>query len=240
VHYMGGKVRIARHIENTILEHRGGRQNYLEPFLGGASVLARMAGHFDAVTASDVVPDLPLFWSEVQSGWVPPTRFTPEQWRELKTAEPSALRAFAGFGLSFGGKWFSSYVRDDDRTIQAATTSRSSVRKAAGFPDAQLLVRDYREWHPGPGTVVYCDPPYAGVTGYPAAEAATGHPWDPDEFWQVATQWSIAGAQVFVSERPDAPLVAGWVPVWSGTKRVTMAADANDTIAGEVVYLYRP
>lgn len=35
--YVGGKSRIAKHIEKVILDHKGERTRYIEPFMGGGN-----------------------------------------------------------------------------------------------------------------------------------------------------------------------------------------------------------
>ena len=40
-----------------------------------------------------------------------------------------------------------------------------------------LLCCDYKQWSGLKGATIYCDPPYAGVTGY------SGRPFDTDDFF---------------------------------------------------------
>lgn len=60
-----------------------------------------------------------------------------------------------------------------------------------------MIHRDYRDCTPDidANTVVYCDPPYAGTTGYKGTD-----PFDHVEFWNTCRVWADAGAAVFVSE----------------------------------------
>ena len=39
-----------------------------------------------------------------------PFQLMEEEYKNLKTSEPSALRGFVGYFLSFGGKWFGGYA----------------------------------------------------------------------------------------------------------------------------------
>lgn len=229
--YLGGKSRIAKPISEIILAAQGERTVYAEPFLGAGSVALRVASCFERVVLADVVPDLVLLWRAVIDGWVPPTELSEETYRELRHAEPSALRAFAGFPCSFGGKWFGGYARDpkSDRNY-AASASRSMVKRGQALAGAYVLEADYRELWPeiGPETVVYCDPPYAGTTTYGAAGS-----FDSDRFWQVARDWSAAGALVYVSEY-DAP--DDWIPVWEGNPRTSIAGKGQVARVTERLY----
>jgi DNA adenine methylase len=63
----------------------------------------------------------------------------------------------------------------------------------------------FQSKHPGcfaPGTVLYCDPPYCGTTGYKALE-----PFNSEAFWFWAREHARRGVHVYVSEY-QAP--AGW------------------------------
>jgi len=58
------------------------------------------------------------------------------------------------------------------------------------------------------GTVIYCDPPYGGTTGY-----KTGR-FDAAKAWELYRAWSERGAHVYVSEYsgPESFLVDTWSP----------------------------
>ena len=104
VRYLGGKTRLAKHIANAILTDTPNRKTYLEPMIGGGSVFAAMAPHFDFAVGADIHPDLILMYQALAQGWLPPTYVTEEEYQTLKhDPEPSALRGFVGFGCSFGG-----------------------------------------------------------------------------------------------------------------------------------------
>lgn len=233
--YMGGKGRAAKGVIETIMRHRGGRPHYLEPFLGGAFVFPFVAPHFEKAVASDIMPDLILFWQAVQEGWLPPEWIARDEYESLRHAEPSALRAFAGFGCSFGGKWFGGYgVQRVDARHPVDHVSygslKSTKRKAPGLRGARIVQCDYRQWRPGPEAVVYCDPPYAGTTAYAGVGA-----WDAGEFWSLAERWAKRGAAVLVSEY-EAP--AGWSPVWEAVKRSCLSANSNTGHVTEKVFMW--
>lgn len=214
--YIGGKSRIAAPLADVIKEHGKGRKIYLEPFLGGASIAAKVVPHFPAAFLADTVPDVALMWSAAADGWTPPDCLTEAEYQDHKAdTTPSALRGFAGFGCSFGGKWFGGYARSSGRSIPAESSRRIAAYGAA-LHGAHITRADYRDFTGwirayGQDVVIYCDPPYAGTTGYAAAGA-----WDAGAFWATAREWVDAGAIVPVSEyaAPD-----GWEPVWERPHR---------------------
>ena len=212
--YMGGKSRLAKRITEAILADTSVRENYLEPFLGGGSVFSEISRHFKTSTASDGQEDLALMWRGLIFGtFTPPMELTEEEWRELRDAEPSALRGFAGYGCSFGGRFFEGYARNKTGTNYAAQTARSLARDLEKIPRdrvQQVWHADYRDFTPGVGTVVYCDPPYANTKHY-ASKRSQLESFDSGEFWKTMDDWADAGAHVYVSEF-TAP--EHWEPVW--------------------------
>ena len=218
---MGGKSKLARSIAQTILNTEQIRESYVEPFVGGGSVFAQVAPHFQHSQALDLSPDLILMWQAVQEGWVPPTEVSEEQYAELKASPPSALRGFVGYGGSFGGKWFGGYARGGLQASGAprnhqAESSRAVMKVAASIADSSVTFTyaDYRSATITPGTVVYCDPPYAGTQQYHAVE-----PFDSEEFWATMMEWYHLGAYIFVSEYA-AP--EGWTCIWEQRHRQSL------------------
>lgn len=189
--YQGGKSDIAKQIAAIINQHES--QNYYEPFVGGASVLAEVKKQNR--TASDISEDLIMMWKAVQDGWTPPGTITEDQYNSLKNAQPSALRGFAGYGSSWGAKWFDGYARDPKGNTNYAAQSRDSIlKKKPNIMDVLFLNTDYKNLDIRPGSVVYCDPPYAGTEGYDKAGS-----FNHNEFWDWVRKTS-GHSKVFVSE----------------------------------------
>lgn len=214
--YQGGKARPAKQIAQVLsLALAAGNGRFIEPFVGGANVAAAVAPFAKTMILSDANEDMVLFWKALADGWVPPTEMSKEEYDALVTAKPSALRAFAGAGMSYAGKWFGGYAKpfnDDrrDKYTRAGMASRSALKctaEMARCKSVKFAHRDYRDAPVKSGDVVYCDPPYAATTGYDAVNR-----FDSALFWSQCAKWEAAGAFVFVSEF-TAP--AGWVRVWS-------------------------
>lgn len=218
--YQGGKSRVSKDIAQVILNSTTNRERYLEPFIGGGAMAEKMGHHFNECHYSDLHQDLVMMWNAVvNEGWEPPSELTEEEYYSLKDAEPSPLRAFAGFACSFGGKFFGGYARSK-KTHYPSTGRRSVLRGRAmsGAESTKYTHASYEALEVRPGDVVYCDPPYESTTGY-----KTGA-FDSPRFWAVAQAWAEAGATVFVSEY-QAP--EGWEEVWS--KPVTISLVGGTT-----------
>jgi DNA adenine methylase len=226
VRYVGGKGRIARAIVEQIQQHSPDATIAVEPFMGGASVTAELARAFPVVLAADAHPDIAALWSATTYGWTPPATVTEEEYAELRSAAPSPLRGLAGFGGSFGGKWWGGYARggvmaDQTPRDHQAESARAVVRIGEQLRAGAVWVgcRDYRNTPIIPGSVIYCDPPYASTQGY-----STGA-FDSIDFWAWAEIASDV-ADVYVSEY-RAP--SWWRCIWSTEKRqsVTMPAQGR-------------
>jgi DNA adenine methylase len=198
--YVGGKIRQARMITSEINRLRNDRSRYVEPFVGGASVLAQVASSFDDVEASDIVLDLALFWTAVRDGWIPPSTLTRDEYEMLRHAEPSALRCWAGFAASYNGKWWGGYGPTASGRDYLAESVRATIKKSRGIGTVRFYCRHYADTYVDANTVVYADPPYAGTLEYGAAAA-----FDHDAFWETMEKWTLAGALVLVSEYASPP-----------------------------------
>lgn len=202
--YLGGKSKVGKHIATAILAHTDRRGDYYEPFLGGGATFARIAPLFERAHAGDIHEDLILMWEAARAGWVPPV-IDEADYRRLRDEPPSALRGFAGFGCSFGGKWWGGFARGGGR-CHPAESSRNVVKTAEAMRGTVLRRSSYEEWNPDRGSVVYADPPYRGATEY-------AFDFDHERFWSTMHEWSDRGVVVFVSEYSAPP---EWRPIWSG------------------------
>ena len=206
--YLGGKSKIAKRVAEAILASTEKRGRLIEPFVGGGAITAVLAPSFERVDAFDINNDLILMWQALKTGWKPPSEISEDQYKELKIAEPSALRAFAGFGgASWGGKWFGGYARGDGRNY-ADESARSLLRDIRQMQNCTFECLDYLKIKPVAGDVVYADPPYAGTTEYRDTFNST-------QFWETMGGWAADGVDVFVSEYA-AP--QGWKTIWEITR----------------------
>lgn len=238
--YMGGKAIIARHIIAAILEDTDKRDRWWEPFVGGANVITLAAPHFSKCVGSDIHPDLIMLWQHLANGGDVPDLISPEEYRALRSADPSWMRGFAGFGASFGGKWFGGYgVRTDAFSKDGPEVCRSSARSAR--KQAGILVKHqvsfvhggYQDFQPAPGAVIYCDPPYANTTKYSKTER-----FDSVAFLNTAIEWA-ADHDVYVSEYSIPPEVPHRL-IWEKERAMYLDGSGNSKRAVERLYRILP
>lgn len=200
--YMGGKSRIAKYIAAEINKVRKPGQLVWDAFCGGLSVSVALSKH-GPVLSTDANAALINLYKAVQNGWEPPTEVSKETWMAAKSLpDTDPMKAFCGFGCSFGGVWFAGYVSNHGSRVRKATgklehqwyhraASTGLIRDCNGqyenidFSSSQPRVSDF---------IIYCDPPYAGTSGY-----AGGPDFDSDAFIAKIREWSKY-VDVFVSE----------------------------------------
>lgn len=234
--YMGGKSLIAKRVVSAILADTNARAEWWEPFVGGANVIDVAAPHFTRSVGTDVHPDLILLWQHVAAGGEIPEFISRERYQELRHASPSWERGLAGFAASFGGKWFGGYgaQKIDPRhpTDHVYYGSRKTIMRQAASLIANNVIfacGSYADFSPPPGTVIYCDPPYAGTTAY----ASTGG-FDYRNFYSTLIKWS-GDCHVYLSEYavPDDIKVT---VIWEREKRNTLGRDDNLRLATERLF----
>lgn len=226
---------IARRVVEAILRDTDARDVWYEPFVGGGNVMEHAAPHFARCAGTDVHPDLIMMWRHVTAGGQVPEFITREEYAALRHAEPSWLRGYAGFGASFGGKWFGGYgVSPRDGEVCRASF-RSVTRQGRVFAThgVRFSCGPFGRFVPPPGAVVYCDPPYAGTTAYDS----TGS-FDYRTFYETLIKWAETRL-VYVSEYG----IPGDVPsevIWEREKRNVLEKGDNRRVVVERLFRILP
>jgi DNA adenine methylase len=215
--YLGGKHRLAKHLVRAIRE-QGVSGPFWDPFCGGLSMSVALTREFGGGLVSDLCKPLISLYTAVRSGWSPPTTITPQEYkaaRELPDTDP--LKAFAGFGVSFGGKWFGGLAKPDGKNDYCRAAKNALIRDCA---IVDPFVCDFLSSEPVPGLgFLYLDPPYAGTTGYAGVSD-----FDTSLFRRRAAQWAEM-CPVFISEY-ECPIGRC---IWSGP------GPSTGTLAGACV-----
>lgn len=214
--YLGGKFRIRKQIGEYINALAGDRE-YIEPFVGAGNVLSTVRSRKRTALDANEAPI--TMYNALKRGWTPPLAVSEEEYRAYNGSRDAKdpMTAFVGFGCSFGGKWFGGYARSDQGQDYAGGSRASLLRKFATMGGVCFKHADYRTLTPN-GAIIYCDPPYAGATGY----GAVGE-FDSAEFWGVMRKWSTNNI-VLVSEITAPP---DFVAVAKFEARRTMRTSTN-------------
>ncbi len=222
--YMGGKARVAKYIMQAILADTTRRDYWWEPFVGGGNMLEYAVPHFSMSVGTDAHEDLIHLWKHVSSGGALPDEISRDEYRKLRDSNPSWLRGAAGFGASFGGKWFGGYgtqrIAGNHREDNVWPQSRRSlIRQGDLFRKHSVKFEcgGYDQFSPPPGCVIYCDPPYTGTTKY-----ADSGSFDHEKFINQARIWALT-CDVYLSEYESEEEL-----VWEKERRVLLKSGEND------------
>lgn len=141
--YLGGKFKIAKRLTDY-LKTRLGSRVFVEPFCGGLNITCRMTG---AIRASDSSKSLITLYKALQGGWEPPEHLDEFQYKLLKDRldENDPLTAFAGYGCSFGGKFFRGYARGSAGRNYASGTRKSLLKNRDRCSNVIFECLDYKD-----------------------------------------------------------------------------------------------
>ena len=139
--YNGGKAAVAKDIAKIISECAYG-ETYWEPFVGAGNVICRPELAHLTRFGSDADTHIIQLLNAVKAGWLPPTEVSEVDYVKAKLEGPSALRAFVGYGCSFGGKFFGGYARSGGRNY-AANAANSLNKQRNALQDLELVCADY-------------------------------------------------------------------------------------------------
>lgn len=235
---MGSKARIKKDILPVILQHRKNhKQWYVEPFTGGMNVICDVPGNR---IANDINPYLISMFKACLDGWKP-CYITEEQYKHIRDNKDNyrpELVGWAGFCCSFGSKFFGGYVggvrlikrgdgsfgKRDDQKNSYINLSRQ-LDKLRGVV---ILNNDYKELFIPPKSIIYCDPPYKGTTGYKVD-------FNHVEFWEWVRVKTLEGHHVYTSEY-DAP--PDFKCIWE--KELISSLRFDGTKSTEKLFVYNP
>jgi len=235
--YLGGKHGIGKLIAEFMIKNCPPENvsGYLEPFCGSLGVFKNMTDKgYKKYIASDFQPDLIELWKKLQNKTLKiPNHISEETYNKLKNAKsPNALKAVAGFGLSFGGKYFAGYAQkwagnSGRNFLDEFKSSLKKIQEKITQKNIHFYNKSYEDFNPH-NMLIYCDPPYKSTEGY-----STG-PFNHELFWNTMRKWSKNNC-VFISEE-NAP--SDFKIVWKRQKRRTLDKQ-NRFYSYEKVYAYK-
>lgn len=235
--YLGGKHGIGKLVADFLINEcpPDTVSGYLEPFCGSLGVFKNMTDkNYKKYIASDIQPDLIEMWKKIQNNTLKiPSSISEKQYNNLKDSpSPNAMKAVAGFGLSFGGKFFAGYAQkwagnSGRNFLNEFKNSIEKIKPTIEKDNVQFLNKQYYDFKPN-NMLIYCDPPYKSTEGY-----STGD-FDHDKFWDIMRKWSKNNC-VYISEE-SAP--SDFKVVWKRKKRRTL--DKNERFYSyEKIYMYK-
>lgn len=245
--YLGGKQRLGKHLAPFFIDIWESQDNifiidekhkinipkfngYLEPFCGSLGVFKHMSkgiseiGGAKSIVAADYHPDLIQMWKEVQADtFVYPKSISEQEFNQAKNLKsPNAMKAFIGFGMSFGGRFFGAYSQKylgnkKEDFCAEMNNSLKRTKPMIQFPKVKFIQKDYTHWKPNK-KFIYCDPPYE-YNKYPIkyrTDVKYYDEFDNNAFWDVVRKWSKSGDNLVLVSEMNAP--NDFVEIWNMEK----------------------
>lgn len=232
--YLGSKSRIVKEILPLILADRKEGQYFVEPFCGGCNVTSNVSGNR---IASDYNEYLIAMFVGLLSGEKYPEQISRELYNDVRNCfragsdkyDPGFI-GWVGFTASYKAKFFGGYCgatasskgSPRDYISEQIRNISHQIPKLRGV---EFRSGDYKSLQIPKESIVYCDPPYKGATGYAAG-------LDHDEFWQWCRDRVYDGHKVYISEyqAPD-----DFIKIWEKPLRNNMNFDKKAT---ERLFIY--
>lgn len=232
--YLGSKSRIVKEILPLILADRKEGQYFVEPFCGGCNVTANVSGNR---IANDYNEYLIAMFEGLMSGGRYPDIIERELYNDVRDCFRAGSDKYGpgfigwvGFMASYRAKFFGGYC---GATVSSKGKPRDYVaeqirnisRQLPKLQGVEFRSGDYKNLQIPDESVIYCDPPYKGATGY-----AVG--LDHDEFWQWCRERVFDGHKVYISEyqAPD-----DFIKIWEKPLQNNMNFDKKAT---ERLFIY--
>lgn len=205
--YHGGKQLSGRRISSYMLDFvssDGSYDGYCEPFCGMLGVYRHMYPALDSnetkFLAGDINASVIAMWQKAQTGWIPPSTCTEEEFMKMKyDGLVTAEKGFLGHQLSFGGVYFASYVGRYNGNINCKSAALRVHELAFAMPNINFECKDYKQYACLENYIIYCDPPYKNTVQQYRSEFREGIVFEHDTFWQWVREMSCKN-MVFVSE----------------------------------------
>ena len=157
------------------------------------------------------------------------TEFSEKDYRSYRN-NTMPLRGYIGYALSYGSKWFGGWARTDATgKIQrdyVAEAYRNATKQSPKLQGCRLECMSYNDLCLPPNSIIYCDPPYAGTTGYK-------RPFDHTAFWQWCRDKATEGHTMYVSEYKAPP---DFLCLWAGQIKSSLTKDTGSKTRTEKLF----
>ena len=231
--YMGSKRRIAKYILPIILSGRTEKQWYVEPFVGGANMIENVDGNrLGADINYYLIEALKMIQQNLNE--IPKNE---NEWNEkdYKLAKKNincspGLRGYCGFQLSYGGKWFSGWKKDNIGKRKFITEGyKNAVKQSAKIQNVKFVCCNYLNLKIPEKSIIYCDPPYKKTGTYK-------NKFNHYKFWRWCRNKTKQGHTVFISEY-NAP--KDFICVWQKEIYSSLAKNTGKTKGLEKLFVYQ-
>ena len=230
---MGSKNRIAKHILPIMLKEmqEKGYTTWVEPFVGGGNMIDKVPDYYRRIGydlnehtiaamlgVRDFVEQFPESVSE-------------ESYKSLKGCKAHPVTSWIRFVASFGGKLDNGYAREagSNESTFIGYGRRNALKQSQKVQSVEFVCASYNDVDVT-NSLIYCDPPYQGTTGYKTG--AFNH----EEFFDWCRKMKARGNSVFVSEY-NAP--EDFELVWQGEIKTNFSSQRKEATHKAVEKLFK-
>lgn len=207
--YLGGKRLEKKHFLPGLLRliEKTNAKAYYEPFVGAGSVIEDIPASIDRI-GSDKSFYIISFLRAIRDGWRPEYIENEEQRRarweyvkKYKNKVNPAEVAFWGFGVSFGGRFFAGYAKNNKGRCYYRSALNSIEKQAPKLKGTHLYWQSYSATLPellDRPLIVYNDPPYRGAL-------KINYAFNSDKFWDWVRYNAVGNVFHLISENSAPP-----------------------------------
>ena len=233
--YMGSKNRIAKNILPIMLAEaeKHNITTWVEPFVGGGNMIDKVPDTFRRVGADLNGHVIKALLDIRDKPNLLPEKFTFDERKFWRDREPTEFMSWACIVTSFGADLLGGYAREagsDDSTF-CGYGKRNALKQSPKIQDVEFICCSYLDLTENiTNSIIYCDPPYNGTTGYKTGQ------FNHEEFFDWCRLMKSKGNVVFVSEY-NAP--EDFELVWQGEIKTNFSSTRKSATHNAVEKLFK-
>ena len=229
--YMGSKNRIAKYILPIMLAEAEKHDitTWVEPFVGGGGMIDKVPDTFRKIGA-DLNPHTIAAMIGIRD-FVDqfPTEVTKEYYNQIRSDKPHPITSWIRFHCSFGGKFNNGYASNSRGVNYAMEGRKNLIKQSSSIKSVEFICANYKDVE-ATNSLIYCDPPYQGTTGYKTGQ------FNHEEFFDWCRLMKSKGNIVFVSEY-NAP--EDFELVWQGEIKTNFSSTRKSATHNAVEKLFK-
>lgn len=231
--YMGSKNRIAKHILPIMLKEMQdkGYTTWVEPFVGGGNMIDKVPDCYKRIGCDLNEHTIAAMLGIRDFVEKLPDSVTEDEYKKLKGTEANPVNSWLRFVASFGGKLDNGYARESgsDESTFVGYGKRNALKQSPKIQNVEFICCSYEDINTT-NSLIYCDPPYQGTTGYKTGE------FNHEEFFDWCREMKSKGNSVFVSEY-NAP--EDFELVWQGGIKTNFSSQRKEATHKAVEKLFK-
>ena len=231
--YMGSKNRIAKHILPIMLKEMQDKSytTWVEPFVGGGNMIDKVPDAYKRIGADLNEHTIVAMLGIRDFVDYLPSNVSKEYYKEIKgNAEPDPIKSWIRYECSFGSKFDNGYASNSEGRNYALCGKNLAIKQSPKIQNVEFICCSYTDLSNVTNSLIYCDPPYQGTTGYKTGD------FNHEEFFEWCREMKAKGNSVFVSEynAPD-----DFELVWQGETKTNFSSQRKEATHKAVEKLFK-